>query len=102
MNFNEYLSAVNKTWKEADGLQELSHCRLALLEEVGELDHLFVCVSGGGLISGSILAAQELSPNCLVHGVEPNAANDAQQSIERGEIIKITPPQTIADGAVAP
>ena len=35
-----------------------------LIEEVGELDHLFVCVGGGGLISGACLAAKSLSPNC--------------------------------------
>jgi threonine dehydratase len=35
-----------------------------LIEEVGELDHLFVCIGGGGLIAGSSVAAKELSPNC--------------------------------------
>ena len=49
-----------------------------LFEEVGELDYLFVCVGGGGLISGCSLAAKALSPNCKVIGVEPEAGNDAQ------------------------
>ena len=48
-----------------------------LIEEVGKLDHLFVCVGGGGLISGCALAAKKLSPGCKVHGVEPEAGNDA-------------------------
>lgn len=48
-----------------------------LFEEVGQLDHLFVCVGGGGLISGCSLAAKELSPKCKIHGVEPEAGNDA-------------------------
>ena len=48
-----------------------------LIEEVGELDHLFVCIGGGGLIAGSSIAAKELSPNCQIHGVEPLAGNDA-------------------------
>lgn len=49
-----------------------------LIEEVGELDYLFVCVGGGGLIAGMSLAVKELSPNCKIYGVEPLAGNDAQ------------------------
>ena len=70
-----------------------------LLQDVGDLDELFVCLGGGGLISGAALAARALSPRCRVHGVEPAAGNDAQQSLARGEIVHIATPQTIADGA---
>lgn len=70
-----------------------------LLEEVGALDHLFVCVGGGGLISGSALAARALAPACKVVGVEPEAGNDAQQSLRTGAIVTIPAPRTIADGA---
>ncbi len=70
-----------------------------LFEEVGDLDALFVCLGGGGLISGCALAARALSPNCQVVGVEPQAGNDAQQSFRRGEIVRIETPKTIADGA---
>ena len=70
-----------------------------LLQEVGDLDDLFVCLGGGGLISGAALAARALSPRCRIHGVEPEAGNDAQQSLARGEIVHIETPQTIADGA---
>lgn len=70
-----------------------------LIDEVGPLDDLFVCLGGGGLISGAALAARALSPACRVHGVEPEAGNDAQQSLARGEIVHIATPQTIADGA---
>lgn len=70
-----------------------------LLEEVGALDHLFVCVGGGGLISGSALAARALAPACKVVGVEPEAGNDAQQSLRTGAIVTIPTPRTIADGA---
>lgn len=63
------------------------------------LDYLFVCVGGGGLISGCALSAHALSPNCKVIGVEPEAGNDAQQSLAKGEIVTIGTPQTIADGA---
>ena len=71
-----------------------------LFEEVGELDYLFVCTGGAGLLSGSSLSAKALSPNCKVYGVEPEAGNDAQQSMKNGEIFKFAmPPKTIADGA---
>jgi len=70
-----------------------------LIEEVGELDDLFVCVGGGGLLSGAALAVRALSPACRVHGVEPEAGNDGQQSLARGEIVHIDTPKTIADGA---
>ncbi|MGE0803373.1 MAG: threo-3-hydroxy-L-aspartate ammonia-lyase, partial [Lautropia sp.] len=69
-----------------------------LFEEVGELDLLLAPVGGGGLISGLALAAAALAPACRVIGVEPVAGNDAQQSLERGEIVRIGIPQTIADG----
>jgi threonine dehydratase len=70
-----------------------------LFEEVGPLDYLFVCVGGGGLISGCSIAAKYLSPNCKIIGVEPEAGNDAQQSFYKKEIVSIDVPHTIADGA---
>ena len=70
-----------------------------LIEDAGPLDYLFVCVGGGGLISGCALAAHVLSPGCKVIGVEPEAGNDVQQSLRKGEIISIAVPNTIADGA---
>jgi len=70
-----------------------------LFEDIGALDYLFVCVGGGGLISGCALAAHALAPGCKVIGVEPEAGNDVQQSLRRGEIVQIALPDTIADGA---
>ncbi len=72
---------------------------LELIEEVGTLDLLFVCVGGGGLISGCATAAKHRLPDCAVIGVEPEAGNDVQQSLARGEIVHIDVPRTIADGA---
>jgi threonine dehydratase len=72
---------------------------LELIEEVGALDALLVCVGGGGLISGCAVAAKHLLPAIAVYGVEPEAGNDTQQSLRRGEIVKIDTPRTIADGA---
>lgn len=70
-----------------------------LIEEVGELDVLFVPLGGGGLLSGSALAAKRLSPRCEIIGVEPEAGNDGQQSLRSGSIVHIDTPETIADGA---
>ena len=70
-----------------------------LIEEVGPLDALFVCLGGGGLLSGSALATRALSPQTQIYGVEPEAGNDGQQSFRSGAIVHIDTPQTIADGA---
>ena len=70
-----------------------------LIEDVGPLDALFVCLGGGGLLSGSALAARALAPACRVYGVEPEAGNDGQQSFRSGTIVSIATPRTIADGA---
>ncbi|MYN10378.1 threo-3-hydroxy-L-aspartate ammonia-lyase [Pseudoduganella aquatica] len=70
-----------------------------LFDEAGPLDALFVCLGGGGLLSGSALAARALSPDCKIYGVEPEAGNDGQQSFRSGAIVHIDTPQTIADGA---
>ncbi|MND71266.1 L-threonine dehydratase catabolic TdcB [compost metagenome] len=70
-----------------------------LIEEVGQLDALFVCLGGGGLLAGSALTAKALSPSCDVYGVEPQAGNDGQQSFRSGKIVHIDVPKTLADGA---
>jgi threonine dehydratase len=72
---------------------------LELMEEVGALDALFVPLGGGGLLSGCLLATQAMQPGCRVYGVEPAAGNDGQQSLRKGELVRIATPQTIADGA---
>jgi threo-3-hydroxy-L-aspartate ammonia-lyase len=70
-----------------------------LFEETGPLDALFVCLGGGGLLSGSALSTRALAPGCKVYGVEPEAGNDGQQSFRTGAIVHIDTPKTIADGA---
>jgi threonine dehydratase len=72
---------------------------MELLEETGALDSLFVCLGGGGLLSGAALAAKALAPACKIYGVEPEAGNDGQQSLRKGSIVRIEVPKTIADGA---
>lgn len=73
-----------------------------LMEETGELDALVVCIGGGGLISGSSIAAHAVHPKTRVFGVEPALANDTYLSVQKGERVAIAPPETIADGLRSP
>lgn len=72
---------------------------LELFQEVPELDSLVAPMGGGGLVTGSALAARAVSPHTRVVGVEPAAGDDGKQSLEQGKIVQIATPQTIADGA---
>jgi threonine dehydratase len=72
---------------------------MELIEEVGPLDYLLVCLGGGGLLAGCALAARSMSPGCKIIGVEPEAGNDGQQSFRAGRVIRIDVPRTLADGA---
>lgn len=70
-----------------------------LFDEVGHLDLLFAPVGGGGLISGTALAAAARAPQCRVVGVEPEIAADANQSWRSNAIVTLDHvPNTIADG----
>ena len=73
-----------------------------LVDEVGAIDMLFVPCGGGGLLSGSALAATTLSPGCRVIGVEPAAGDDATRSFRTKQLQRVTNPKTIADGARTP
>jgi threonine dehydratase len=73
-----------------------------LFEEVGPLDVLLAPCGGGGLLSGSALAASVLSPACRVIGVEPKAGDDATRSFHTGTLQTVRHPDTIADGARTP
>jgi threonine dehydratase len=73
-----------------------------LFEEVGTLDLLLVPCGGGGLLSGSALAADGLSPECRVIGVEPAAGDDAARSFRSKQLETAHNPQTVADGARTP
>ena len=73
-----------------------------LIEDVGPLDLLLVPCGGGGLLSGSAIAAKHLAPNCRVMGVEPESGNDATQSFVSKRLVTIAVPDTIADGARTP
>lgn len=69
-----------------------------LLDEVPELDYVIAPVGGGGLLSGTALAAQRSPGGPRVIGAEPVGADDAYRSKQAGQFIPQTDPQTIADG----
>ncbi|MFN2499993.1 MAG: threonine/serine dehydratase [Pyrinomonadaceae bacterium] len=73
-------------------------CGLEFLEEVPELDCLLTPCSGGGLFAGVSTAAKVLNPRIRCFAVEPDTADDTQQSFRKGERVSIGPPPTIADG----
>ena len=73
-----------------------------LLEEVGALDLLFVPCGGGGLLSGSAIAAHAMAPACRVIGVEPAAGDDATRSFRTKQLQTVSNPNTVADGARTP
>jgi threonine dehydratase len=73
-------------------------CGLEFLEEVPDLDCILTPCSGGGLFAGVSVAARAMNPRIRCFAVEPESANDTQQSIAKGERVRIPPPPTIADG----
>jgi len=73
-----------------------------LIEEVGALDLLFVPCGGGGLLSGSAIAANAMEANCKVIGVEPAAGDDATRSFKTKQLQTVHNPKTVADGARTP
>jgi threonine dehydratase len=73
-------------------------CGLELLDEVPDLDAITTPCSGGGLFAGVSTAAKAIKPSIKCYTVEPASANDTQQSVTKGERVKISPPSTIADG----
>src|SRR5262249_44068144 len=73
-----------------------------LIEEAGALHILFSPCGGGGLLSGTALAAGAMAPGCLVVGVEPAAGDDATRSFKTKTLQTVHNPKTVADGARTP
>ena len=73
-------------------------CGLEIAEDVPNLDAMIVCTGGGGFLSGSTIGAKGVQPNVKMFGAEPEAGNDAQQSLRIGQIVSIPVPKTICDG----
>ena len=69
-----------------------------LIEEQPDLDAVIAPVGGGGLLSGTALAFEALSPRTAVYGAEPLGADDARRSLREGRILPSVDPRTVADG----
>ena len=75
---------------------------LELIQDAGALDWLLVPCGGGGLLSGSAIAAKGLAPGCRVVGIEPEVADDATRSFHTRTLHTVHNPPTIADGTRTP
>jgi len=71
---------------------------LELLEEIPDLDAIIAPVGGGGLLSGTAIAAKALRPEIEAHGAEPANADDAARSLRSGRVEPVASTTTIADG----
>lgn len=69
-----------------------------MIKEVGEVDYVFAPVGGGGLLSGTSIAAKGMLPAVEVVGAEPANADDAYRSFYSGKLVPSVNPNTIADG----
>jgi len=71
---------------------------LELLEDVPDLDAVIAPVGGGGLISGTSIAARAIRPGITIYGAEPAGADDAARGFASGRVEPLPHPDTIADG----
>ncbi|MEC7977226.1 MAG: pyridoxal-phosphate dependent enzyme [Candidatus Thermoplasmatota archaeon] len=73
-------------------------CAMEMIEDIGDLDAICAPVGGGGLMSGTCIAARSMLPNVRLFGAEPKGADDAYQSLKKGKLIPQNNPKTICDG----
>ncbi len=71
---------------------------IEILEDVGDVDCIFVPVGGGGLIAGVSTACKSLAPGTLVIGVQTSSAPSACLSFREQRIVERAPSATVADG----
>ena len=71
---------------------------LELLQEIPDLDLVLTPVGGGGLISGTAVAAKGVKPGIRIIGTEPAGADDASRSFKAGRVLPNDRIDTIADG----
>jgi len=94
----EQRSVVVPPFDHADIIAGQGTATCEFLEQAGPLDVLLVPVGGGGLISGSALAAKHLCPTCRVIGVEPACGDDAARSFRTRTLQTVENCLSIADG----
>ena len=71
---------------------------IELIEKVPDLDLILTPIGGGGLVSGTAIAAKHISPAIKVMAVEPEMADDAFRSLQSGKLQPSAYPPTVADG----
>ena len=71
---------------------------MEMIEDIGNLDAICAPIGGGGLMSGTCIAARSMLPNVRLFGAEPKGADDAYQSLKKGKLIPQNNPKTICDG----
>jgi threonine dehydratase len=75
---------------------------LEMIEQVKDIDNIFVCVGGGGLLAGIATAVKALSPRTKVIGAEPEGANSMYLSMQQGHPVTVDSVNTIADVLAVP
>jgi len=73
-------------------------CAKELLEDCPDIDCIVSPVSGGGLLSGTLLSTKGINKKILVYGAEPSEADDAFRSLQSGKIVSNETINTICDG----
>jgi threonine dehydratase len=91
-------SAVVHPYNDEHVIAGQGTAALEFLEVVPDLDVMIAPVGGGGLLSGTCVAATETKRGIRVIGGEPEMADDAYRSLQAGEILPSVKPKTIADG----
>ena len=71
---------------------------LEVMADWSDVEVVVIPIGGGGLAAGMAIAMTAINPEIELWGVEPEIADDARQSLEKGEIVRIGPPHTVADG----
>lgn len=95
---NKYGYTLIAPFDDIDVICGQGTAALELLEKIPDLDTLLVPCGGGGLLSGSAIAAKGINPECQVIGIEPEMADDAFQSFYSNKLVSKPNPKTIADG----
>jgi len=99
---SEYGYTLIPPYDHEDVIAGQGTAALELAEKLQTIDQLLVPCGGGGLLSGSAIAAKALVPECRVIGIEPKAADDAYRSYYSGTLHTVHNPPTIADGTRTP
>jgi threonine dehydratase len=74
---------------------------LEILEDLPEVDEIYVPIGGGGLIAGIALAVKERKPTTRIYGVEPEHSNAMAEALRLGGPVALTRVETVADGLAA-